>query len=350
MKRLKGWLSNQGGTTLVIAAVAMVPVLGAAALAVDVGMLLEARAQSQRTADGSALAGASWLQVDPDDEAGARDKAQEYATLNPVRGIIPNLLPEDVDVILADGKVRVRIQNLAARGTAIPTIFARIFGISTVDVATVAAAEWLTSGGITFASGDCPLPLSMIDDFIDGEPKDSIWSGSPPDYYDPGSTGFNESDYGELYELKVDGNKGGGPLECRHEVLDLCNAFEDSWHCWYLDEETAQEDCGVGCIGPRIYPAEVCGPGLSIGETIYEASGAGNKQSMVHTDYNTGGVGSFADLINNDPYDLQWHEGKQCVVSGITSPLTCYDGESPRLRDIPLVDPTTLFCYCGNNN
>ena len=50
---------DERGSALVLYTVAMVGMMGMAALAIDLGMLRKARAEAQRAADASALAGAS---------------------------------------------------------------------------------------------------------------------------------------------------------------------------------------------------------------------------------------------------------------------------------------------------
>jgi hypothetical protein len=66
--------------------------VGLAALAVDVGLMFNARGETQRTADASALAGASGLMI-----LQAPQRAQEYAYANPVAH--QSLLPVHVDIL-----------------------------------------------------------------------------------------------------------------------------------------------------------------------------------------------------------------------------------------------------------
>ena len=60
-------LKNERGATIVFVSLLMAAVLGMAALAIDVGMLYNARAEAQRAADSAALAGAGSLMVAPDE-------------------------------------------------------------------------------------------------------------------------------------------------------------------------------------------------------------------------------------------------------------------------------------------
>jgi hypothetical protein len=60
--------SNERGATIIVVALSMLALLSMMALAVDVGMLLTARAEAQRAADSAALAGAGALIFEPDDD------------------------------------------------------------------------------------------------------------------------------------------------------------------------------------------------------------------------------------------------------------------------------------------
>ena len=77
--QIKLILCNQKGSVLVLIALAMVAILGIAALAVDAGALYLERRELQNAVDAAALAGAKEL---PMSESLAVDKAKEYALLN----------------------------------------------------------------------------------------------------------------------------------------------------------------------------------------------------------------------------------------------------------------------------
>lgn len=89
---------------------AVLVVLSAAALGLEKTAELAARAQTQNAADAAALAGAAYLLANPDDESGAKATAIEFAQLNPVRGSTPELRPEDIQVDLEEGVVRVKVR------------------------------------------------------------------------------------------------------------------------------------------------------------------------------------------------------------------------------------------------
>jgi len=89
---------------------AVLVLLSAAALALEKTAELAARAQAQNAADAAALAGAAYLMANPDDESGTKATAIEFAQLNSVRGSTPELRPEDIQVDLEEGVVRVKVR------------------------------------------------------------------------------------------------------------------------------------------------------------------------------------------------------------------------------------------------
>jgi hypothetical protein len=352
----------------------MVAVLSAAALAIDVGLLYTARGESRRAAEAAALAGAGWLITAPGDEAGARDRAKEYARLNTVRGDSVVVLDEDIDVILDSAKVRVRVNNIQARGTAINTFFARVFGIGQVDVRTLAAAWAAPADEIPPTSIDCPLPIALLDQWADD--GDGTYEEGEP--YSREGTGYDDSDIGKLIVAKVSGAGPTGPPQCRPENesslvdIDACKdeANSENWRCWYRESEPSTGGGGgTSVLGPRIYPGDSCGLGLEVGDPVWAASGSGNKQSLVkdsHEDFGgscttstvcdadglncvsettcQNGEGSFRDLIDADP-DIFW-ESTHCNCPVRSLPASSDDctsvcvEDSPRIRSVPLLDPT----------
>lgn len=341
---------EEAGAALVLVALTMVTLLSAVALAVDVGMLVTARTESQLVGDAAALAGAGALRVAGDSLA-AHNAALTYAAHNSVRGENVPILAEDVDVILDEWTVRVRVNRTQARGNAVPTFFARIFGIDEVDISTTSAA-WAapatTSGGDADAA--CGLPLALIDKFDDANGNG---------VYEPhlGETiqGFDEGDHGKLIKLKLFADEEGGgepPAFCTTDYepgsevdynIDYCNSAESSWKCWWRPDHPSEGGGGgVDALGPLIYPGDGCSEAVSIGDIIWAASGDGNKQSLVNGESPAGHT--FVDLINADA-DKEWcpdcaSGGRGCVVeSGST---TCFSGSSVRNRSVPVVDPGSV--------
>src|SRR5687767_14497943 len=160
MTRLQTRLRDDRGMTLVMVATGMLAFLSATALAVDVGMFMVARTESQRAADAGALAGAVALGYnDPNDfsETGPAVRnaiAAATAGDNAVVNRQSSVLPEDV-TFPTPTRVRVRVQRSSVRGNPLATFFAPIFGINTVDLGAEATAE--VSPANAMASGSQTL-------------------------------------------------------------------------------------------------------------------------------------------------------------------------------------------------
>lgn len=334
-----------------LVALTMIALLSAVALAVDVGMLVTARTESQLLGDAAALAGAGVLRDTNGDSLKAHATAVTYAANNRVRGENVPILDDDVDVVLDEWTVRVRVHRIRTRGNAVPTFFARIFGVDQVDISTNSAA-WAapatTAGGDSDAA--CGLPLALIDKF-----DDANGNGVYEPHLGEALQGYDESDHGKLIKLKLfaDEEGGGEPppfcmtdYESGSEVdynIDYCSSAESSWKCWWRPDHPSEGGGGgVDALGPLIYPGDGCTEEVSIGDIIWAASGDGNKQSLVNGEDPAGHT--FVDLINGDA-DKEWcpdcaSGGRGCVVeAGSTS---CFDGTSIRNRSVPVVDPGTI--------
>jgi hypothetical protein len=179
---MRAALADERGSTIVLVALAVTGLLSVVALAVDVGMLFTARGEAQRVADAAALAGAASFIEAPTDAERPRDLAIEYAGRNDVRRVSVMLEPGDVEVDLANYQVTVTVPRTAARGAAVTTWFARVFGIDAVDVIASATAEAAPAGGAI-----CMKPFTIPDAWNDVD-KDGRYDDGEP--YDAGVTGY----------------------------------------------------------------------------------------------------------------------------------------------------------------
>ncbi|CAN5784089.1 hypothetical protein BH23GEM11_BH23GEM11_08690 [soil metagenome] len=204
-------LNNERGVALAFVAVLLVVLLGMAALAVDLGMLFNARGEAQRVADSAALAGASALIDTPGDSAGAVARATQYALRNDVRALGIVLEPGDVDVELSRDRVRVRAYRSTDRGTGLSNLFARILGFNESSVSAVAAAEAAIAGGAS-----CILPFALVDRWWETSraslaSREDIFAPAS-DIYNPGplvahpgaadeNTGYGRPDRGVVFRI-----------------------------------------------------------------------------------------------------------------------------------------------------
>jgi Flp pilus assembly protein TadG len=371
-KIIRQRVRDRAGAAMALFILGIFICIGAVALAVDVGMLMARRTESQRAADAAALGGAASFLTLPSDANRPRVWAKDYAARNRVDQLPAGVQDGDVDVLVAERKVRVRVRNTAARGNPVGTIFAHVLGWNSVDVGTVAAAEVSPAG-----SGICPLPVALPDRRTETD-GDNIWDGPPTDLYEPyngplpydGSvtqcpagatssgvgcdfTGYYENNINDsqLIEIKTRGGPAAGG-----SGNSIC-AAQPSWHCWFQPEAI---DGGSGSGGTAELEPWIDGcPNTAINihgppnpTILYAASGSGNMQSLVQ--------GAFKVLVDAEPG--QWYQappgvGKSCATADGRSPSLhnpCL-GSGPsldaggmpthntmRIRFMPLIDVTRI--------
>lgn len=338
--RAKGFLDHfrraDRAATLAFTAVSAAVLIGCTALAVDLGMLISARVQSQRAADSGALAGASELAVVSGTEQLARDRAKEYANHHNVLSNPVAVADGDVDVLLDEGKVRVRVHH------DVNTLFARIFGVDQVTVGTVAAAEVVPAGGAR-----CAIPIAAVDRFRDhdGVPdgEDTELNGQWDGTADPA---------GEFYktcDADADGNvpadctgfhAGGADEGLRIEIKtapsdefdpssleQTCQAnTSPGWLCWIrppgMSGAAPLKDIIRGCVDHTWT--------VGTGQTVHAEPG--NTQSLVD---------EFRDYINDHGgTDIAWSDALKCPVD--SSDGECIGDNHPRVRAMPYINPMTL--------
>jgi hypothetical protein len=289
-------------------AISMTALVGVAALAVDVGMLMSARTEAQRTADLAALAGAGILIAQPSNSTLAKQTAIDFAGQNNVNGQAVVLQSQDIDVDLPNGLVRVRVDRSTARGNPVGTFFARALGINSVDVGAVAAAQIFPAG-----SGSCLLPVALPDRWVNlGGPQYDVTEG---DYYappgDPSYTGYTDADIGTLIVIKPAQGQSAG------QSGSTSGSFESGW--WYLWTPSGSgaslvRDYVTGCPDPNAL--------TSAGDWITDKNG--NMQAIER---------DFEDLIAQDPY-ASYDPVCNCVTGGMGM-------SSPRIRGVPVFEPTS---------
>ena len=119
---LRSVWQQEFGQGLVLGALAMVVILGFAAMAIDVGVFLHERRDLQNAADAAALAGAAEL---PESPAEAEAKAHEWADKNGIDIAGGELDPVEITTTyVTNDTVRVRV----TRET--PFVFGRVLGLT----------------------------------------------------------------------------------------------------------------------------------------------------------------------------------------------------------------------------
>ncbi len=300
----------------------MAMTLSAVALAVDVGMMMSAKAEAQRTADLAAMAGAGVLAESPANDDYAVEEATEYASTSLVRKDPVVLIPGDVTVDLGAQTVRVVVNRTADRGNPVGTFFARIFGVPAIDVIADATAWASPAGGI-----NCLLPLAIPDRWFEAggpgnDPDDynyedgdyyTPWAqpGTDPPVFNDPYTGYAQSDVG--VEIGLIANGGGGSMN-------------SSWYYpWRPPGQSGADDYRTnisGCVDATI----------EYGINIVVPSEPGSMNGPTKK--------GFEDLINLDPL-AAWNAVQNCVTDNgyrfSGDPAHCRS--SPRVRPIPMFDP-----------
>jgi hypothetical protein len=358
---------NERGAALALVAVSLTAILGMGALAVDIGMLMKARADAQRTADAAALAGASAFideNVALDQLPAARERALEYANRNYVGGTTVNVdsssggttidgsrwiveTEEAVIVIIPDSfKVRaiIRRENIG-------TFFGRIMGQSLATVSAKAAAEAVNSNGTK-----CVKPFALPDMWqdMDDDDGDRIWEegeeweydplvdeykpykGDPVEYGNIDDTGYGSEWRNESPDADGNtyiGDKGRQIHIKPQDPNDSGIIYPGIFYPWVIPEDPNQNaDCGVGGNG-----------GGEAGAAPYSQNicSCNNSLVLLGVDYpiqtgNMVGPSHFGieDLIDLDP-DAEWDPFTNQVVNSNASNWM----DSPRVIKIALWDP-----------
>ncbi len=321
--RRRRLMREEHAATLVFMALMGGVLLGATALAVDLGMLITARVQSQRAADSGALAGALRYATIGATEADARAEAKEFANSHSV--LTNSVTVEDADVDVVGDTVRVRVHHT------IGTLFARVIGVDEVDVSTVAAAEAVPAGGAV-----CPLPIVAVDRWHD----EVALGGDGDGLYDDGETyvkctgdnpkectGYDiTDDVGVLIEAKSQNTS-----EPSDSTAMTCGAEDPSWYCWIDDLSSGG---GSADLVDAIKGCQNTDYTIAIGDTVW--SKAGNNQNVVNE------AKKYIDA--HDTPQLSWNSSVPCVSDG----TDCVDTH-PRIRSLAIVDPTTISEESGSN-
>ncbi|HEV2387657.1 MAG TPA: pilus assembly protein TadG-related protein [Candidatus Acidoferrales bacterium] len=165
---------RERGATLALVAVCLLALLAVAALAIDLGLLYVARSEAQRAADAAALAGAEVFITSGCTSTGgcvaggsqeppARQQAEAVGGEDYIDGTAASIQDSDISFSYPtpeEPQITVTVQRTQARGDAVPTIFAKVFGASSADVSVTAMAEAYnpTGGGATIAV-NCVAPF-----------------------------------------------------------------------------------------------------------------------------------------------------------------------------------------------
>src|SRR5687768_11764929 len=156
--------ADETGMSMVFVSVGFMAFFAATTLAIDVGLMMSARAQAQNSADAGALAGATaFVYNDFDDRSVAGPAVQSAintALRNKVLGGDVEILPADVTFPIGSGGQYDRVQ-VWVRKNSIPTLISNIFNVPFFDITATATAEAAPANAMT-----CVKPFTIPDKWI----------------------------------------------------------------------------------------------------------------------------------------------------------------------------------------
>jgi hypothetical protein len=323
--RFRTRLRDRQGSALVLLVVAMLGILSMMALAIDLGMLRTAHGEAQRAADAAALAGASaFMEMDPDQAAIAgQERAVDFATRNTLQGQAFGAEEVVVNVLKDTRTVRVKV-----RRPAVPTWFARMFGVNSAPVSARAAAHATRAPSTRCVKPFVPPDLwaETADDLNKNGEWDvwEMWEYEPDegDFYNPGGPGATsskpETGYGSSYR--------GMSKDRGRKVMLNASALPGFANLWAMpDMEWGGDDIGGSALRQNI-------------------SGCNSSPIKLGTPYRvqsgikTGPIfQGITDLVQRDPL-ARWDEARGEVVGSAYGDWM----DSPRLIRVPLYDPSEM--------
>src|SRR5262245_7736803 len=304
------WKSEKGATMIFVALVMLV-LIGAAALAIDAGVLYTARTQCQNAADSGALACGGHMLMFNTLNAGVAAKASakgvEYANYNQVLSTPVAINNGDVVVDLTAKTCRVCVPRTEARGNPVPTFFARIWRDS-VDVSACATAEVILGQSVA-----CLKPWALPDAFVDANGNGQYDAGED---YEKGTTSYATAYRNNGFDIGVQlivkqANPNGTVAPGQFNPIDL--PIPNS------------PDTGADRYRENI--ASCNSSTVNIGDTLWTQNGnmvGPTKQGVL-------------DLIAQDP-GAKWDSANKEISGSKYGPTG-----SPRIIRIPFYDPRSPF-------
>ena len=324
MIRSRTRLDDRRGSALVLLVVAMLGILSMMALAIDLGMLRTAHGEAQRAADAAALAGASaFMEMDADQaETPARERAVDFATRNTLQGRAFGAEEVVVDVLKEQRRVRVKV-----RKPAVPTWFARMFGVNSAPVSARAAAHATRAPSTRCVKPFVPPDLwSEVDDDYNKNGEWDVWEvweyePAVGDFYNAGGPGATstrpETGYGSTYR--------GADRDRGRKMLLNVSALPGFANLWAMPDGDWGLDTGGSALRQNISGCN--STPIKLG-TPYRLQ-SGIKVGPVFQGIN--------DLVLRDPM-ARWDDARGEVVNSSSAHWM----DSPRLIRVPLYDPAEM--------
>lgn len=323
-------IRDERGMSLVFVGLGLMGFFAATMLAIDVGMLMTARAQAQNSADAGAHAGAVALAFEDYDDRTSTGPAVTHAVsealANQVMGANVSVTPADVDfppnpsIPGLTNRVRVRVYRDTAHDNPLGTFIAQLFGTPTADISAVATAEASPSD----IPGRC-LPFTIPDK----------WDERTNPEFDA------DTSYYDLFDRQ--GNSRGTPLTDPDYYAD---AKKDDYTGYNRETDVGtmiklKTDPGT-TVSPSVYNPIVV-PGTGTGAENYKngivngvcpQTGWGSMLTLEPGGMEGPTQSGIEELVAKDPGAV-FDTGCNCIRGSIYNPPS----KSPRVAAIPLYDP-----------
>jgi len=379
--------SSDEGAVIILAAVALLVLMGFVAFAVDYGVYWTARGQSQNAADSAAMAAAvSWAFDVPDAAAEDADEALKtlratYLKESAVAVAQSNLvwtkapsIDSNTDVLYppsytcpsgapAASCFRINVYRDLSHSNALPVYFARLFGVKSQDMKATASAGVLLAG-----ASDCLAPFALPDRWIEGDTKKFEQEKSkfqkyddkgkdlkdPDIYYPPASgkgTGYKFTDAASKKLLKVDDFQI--KIDKKTEEIKVKEFLKDGVKAKaYLQLEIPRKDGKESLDGYAENFASCNGQVIRLGDFVSMLNDGGKKTKEELNDIT---LDSIQALIDSDP-KATYKNGK--ITNSCAQTATCSgaskngkNGVSPRVVNVGLFDPDQWTdCIVGKNS
>jgi Putative Flp pilus-assembly TadE/G-like len=150
------WSAARRGQVLLIVAIALVALIGAVALAVDIGFMWGARRRMQTAADGAAVAGAVASRQSQNVTTAADDTASLNGFTNGANNVTVTVNSSYSGGGCSANCVQVIIDQPQS------TYFLRALGVSSIDVKASAVAGTTNSGGCIYGLGPTSPSLTVV--------------------------------------------------------------------------------------------------------------------------------------------------------------------------------------------
>jgi hypothetical protein len=298
------------------------------------------------------LSGALSLYEAPGDVDRAKQMAIGYANQNLVRGRANDVLVGDVDVMLNQSRVRVRVIRDSSRGSALVNFFARILGFEESGISAEAAAHMGSSGGV-----NCPLPMVIVDRWWEtpaGElaEADDVWdpgvdvyNAGPLDVL-PGSpnqnTGYGVPDRGRILRV-YSGDPHNNPLPGWAYLLELNDPGGSKVRAWIKGCPDPDAIFNIGDL-INIKNGMTTGP---VDQGFTDNDGLISQDPTAY--WGTGGNAPPGGCVMR-PGDVDDDGDPVCVSSPRVKPAILIEPEDvpdkPGNADVPLRNFVGLFVIC----